>query len=85
MAYSVPPEEQYATTPCWPRSDEILRDRLAWLHHSLGCNQLALDEAADQFSHIVSDLLLKYGIIKMCSRTIFMARNCCEWSTANLM
>ena len=57
MASFSPPDEQYATTPCWPHLDEILRDGLALLHHALGSNVLAPDEAAGQFSHIVSDLL----------------------------
>ena len=49
-------DEQYATTPCCIRLDEILRDRLGWLHHSLGSDVLAPSEAAEQFSHIVGDL-----------------------------
>ena len=58
-------QEQYATTPCWPQLDEILRDLLAWLHHSIGRNVLSLDEGAEQFSHIVSDLLLEYQVITL--------------------
>ena len=47
--------------PCWSRLDEVLRGRLAWLHHALGSDVLAPDEAAEQFSHILSDLLLECG------------------------
>ena len=59
------PQEQYATTPCWLQLDEILRDRLAWLHHSIGRNVLSPDEGAEQFSHIVGDLLLEYQVIAL--------------------
>ena len=51
MASFSPPDEQYATTPCWPRLDKILRDLLAWLHHALGSDVLAPGEAAGQFSN----------------------------------
>ena len=63
MASFSPPDEQYASTPCWSRLDEVLRGRLAWLHHALGSDVLAPDEAAEQFSHILSDLLLEFEVI----------------------
>ena len=43
--------------------NEILRDRLAWLHHLIGRDVLAPAEGAGDFSHIVSDLLLEYGMM----------------------
>ena len=55
---------QHATSLCWSQLDEILRDRLAWLHHSLGSDGLPPTEAAEQFSNIVGDLLLEYGLTK---------------------
>jgi len=35
------------------------------LHHSLGGDDLVALEVAEQFSHIVSDLLLEYEVIKL--------------------
>ena len=55
---------QHATSLCWSQLDGILRDRLAWLHHSLGSDGLLPTEAVEQFSNIVGDLLLEYGLTK---------------------
>jgi len=55
---------QHATLLCWSQLDQILSDRLARLHHSLGNDVLPPAEAAQQFSNIVGDLLLEYGLSK---------------------
>ena len=64
MALDSSSSEQYATPPSWPHLDRILRDRLGWLHHSLSCDSLSAVEAAVQFSSIVGDLLMEFGLIK---------------------
>ena len=58
---------QDATSPYWSQLDGILRNRLAWLYHSLGCDVLLPTEAAEQFSNIVGDLLLEYGLTRSSS------------------
>ena len=58
---------QDATSPCWSQLDGILRNRLAWLHHSLGCDVLLPTEAVEQFSNIVGDLLLEYRLTRSSS------------------
>ena len=63
MAAVLSSPEQYATSPSWPQLDMILRDRLCWLHHSLSCDLLPAAEAAAQFSNIVFDLLMEYGVV----------------------
>ena len=95
MASPPRPQQQYAKPPpCWPHLDDILRNRLAWLHHSIGRDALSPTEGAREFSHIVSDLLLEYEVITLptcngrhrprkmemtASQRIFMAKDCREW------
>ena len=62
MADNLSRHEQYATPLCWSELDENLRTRLAWLHHSLGRDVLPPVEVAEQFSNILGDLLLEYGL-----------------------
>jgi len=64
MVSDLSPSEQHATPPSWSHLDNILRDRLGWLHHSLGCDSLPAAEAAVQFSNVVSDLLMEFRLIK---------------------
>ena len=47
-AAEFPSHGQHASSLCWSQLDEILRDRLAWLHHSLGSDVLPPVEAAEQ-------------------------------------
>ena len=62
MVYASTSSQQYANSPCWTLLNETLRERLGWLHFSSGCDDLAPAEAAEQFSNIVGDLLMEYGI-----------------------
>jgi len=53
--------QRHVTSPCWT----LLNDtRLGWLHHSLGSDDLPPAEAAEQFSCVVGDLIMEYGIVK---------------------
>ena len=65
MASDLSSSEQHATPPSWPHLDSILHDHLGWLHHSLGCGSLTAVEAAVQFSNIVGDLLMEFGLTNL--------------------
>jgi len=67
MASNLSSSQQSATSPCWTQLNDLLRTRLGWLHHSLGCDDLSPVEAAEQFSNFVSDLLQEYGVVKSSS------------------
>ena len=64
MASDFSPLQQSATSPCWTQLNDVLRNRLGWLHHSVSCDDLSPVEAAEQFSNFVSDLLQEYGVMK---------------------
>ena len=84
IATNLSPCEQYATSPGWPQLAKILRDRLEWLHHSLSCNLLPAAEAAVQFSNILADLLVEYGLINSQHCSGRHRPRCTEKSLENL-
>jgi len=67
-----------------PHLDSILRDCLGWLHHSLGCDSLVAVETAVQFSNIVGDLLMEFGLIKSSNCSGHHRPRCIETSVKNL-
>ena len=66
MASELSSSNEYRnTSPCWPAVDDTLRQRLSALHHSLGKDIVDPATAADDFSHVVGELLLEMGIISL--------------------
>ena len=74
MATDLSSFEQHATPPSWSHLDQILHDRLGWLHHLLSCGMLSAVEAAVQFSNIMADLLLEYGLVVYHTRISYRTR-----------
>ena len=69
MASELSSSNEYRNnSPCWSALDDILRQRLSVLHHSLGSSIVDPATAADDFSHVVGELLLEQGIISVTPR-----------------
>ena len=73
MASPPRPQQQYAKPPpCWPHLDDILRNRLAWLHF--------IDKDINVTKSLVRRMLDDASNVCMtASQRIFMAKDCREW------
>jgi len=64
VALTMPPSHKYCNSlPCWSVINELSRQRLFAVHHSLGSGTIDPAEAAETFSDIVGELLLECEVI----------------------
>ena len=61
---SFSPSEYHFTLLFWSAMDDTLHQHLSSLHHLLGNNVMDPATAAEDFSHLLSELLLELGMIE---------------------